>query len=51
MDLPDKLDARDLEQRWQRYWKAQRTYAWDPGVSRDRTFAVGWSEETAAGVG
>jgi valyl-tRNA synthetase len=49
MDLPDKLDARDLEQRWQRYWKAQRTYAWDPGVSRDRTFVVDTPPPTVSG--
>ncbi len=49
MELPKKYNPREIEDRWIAYWKAQRTYAWDPARGRDETFVVDTPPPTVSG--
>ncbi|MCX5757574.1 MAG: class I tRNA ligase family protein, partial [Candidatus Hydrogenedentes bacterium] len=49
MELPKKYNPREIEDRWIAYWKAQRTYAWDPTRGRDETFVVDTPPPTVSG--
>jgi valyl-tRNA synthetase len=49
MQLPGKYNAKEIEGRWMRYWKENRTYAWDPNRGRDETFVVDTPPPTVSG--
>ena len=49
MELPKNFTAKDAEARWQEFWNAQRTYAWDPSRGREETFVVDTPPPTVSG--
>jgi len=49
MELPKKYEPRAIEDRWIAWWKANRTYAWDPARGRNETFVVDTPPPTVSG--
>ncbi|MEK7795488.1 MAG: valine--tRNA ligase [Candidatus Hydrogenedentota bacterium] len=49
MELPDKLDSAEIQERWIAGWKASGIYAWDPERPRSETFVVDTPPPTVSG--
>lgn len=49
MEIPQKYDPKEGEQRWLAYWKEGGVYAYDPSRGRDETFVVDTPPPTVSG--
>lgn len=49
MELPNKYEAHDIEDRLMKQWAKQGIYAWDPARNREETFVVDTPPPTVSG--
>lgn len=49
MELPNKYDPHEIENRWIDHWKKTRVFSWDPTKSREETFVVDTPPPTVSG--
>ncbi len=49
MDLPKRYDAGEAELKWQKYWKKEKTYAFDPKDKKREIYSIDTPPPTVSG--
>ncbi len=48
--LPDRLDAKLIEKKWQEYWQNEKIFAWKNDLPKDQTFVIDTPPPTVSGL-
>lgn len=48
--LPDKLDTKTIEKKWQEYWNEKQIFAWKNDLPKDQTFVIDTPPPTVSGL-
>ena len=48
--LPDKLDIKTIEKKWQNYWQKEEIFAWRDDLPKDQTFVIDTPPPTVSGL-
>lgn len=48
--LPDRLDTKVIEKKWQNYWSEKKIFAWKNDLPKDQTFVIDTPPPTVSGL-
>ncbi len=48
--LPDRLDTKLIEKKWQKYWQDEKIFAWKNDLPKDQTFVIDTPPPTVSGL-
>ncbi len=48
--LPDRLDTKAIEKKWQNYWSEKKIFAWKNDLPKDQTFVIDTPPPTVSGL-
>jgi valyl-tRNA synthetase len=50
MKLPDRLDSKIIEKKWQKYWAENKIFAWKNDLPKNQTFVIDTPPPTVSGL-
>ncbi len=48
--LPERLDSKAIEKKWQNYWQEKKTFSWKNDLPKEQTFVIDTPPPTVSGL-